>query len=139
MRISDWSSDVCSSDLTDHSALDPLIRDALARDPGFAAAEFLDLVDQTRRLDPGSGDRVAQLVDRAMRDVLPSRFGRNAVFFSGERGLEAPIAPSRGNTRWLKKLADGAAGDRKSGGEGKSVAVSVDLGGRRLNQKKKKK
>src|SRR3546814_4892208 len=84
MRISDWSSDVCSSDLTDHSALDPLIRDALARDPGFAAAEFLDLVDQTRRPDPGSGDRVAQLVDRAMRDVLPSRFGRRSEEHTSE-------------------------------------------------------
>src|SRR3546814_12635097 len=38
----------------------------------------------------------------------------------------------------LRVLADQVAGDRKSVGQGKSVSVRVDLGGRRLLKKKKK-
>src|SRR3546814_20724085 len=39
---------------------------------------------------------------------------------------------------WRARRARKAA-DRKSGGSGKSVSVSVDLGGRRINKKKKNK
>src|SRR3546814_11734723 len=79
VRISDWSSDVCSSDLPDRGG---------------------------RR----AGTRAA--VGRAARPRPAARRRR------AERGPGDP------------------AGDRKSVVEGKSVSVSVDIGGRRISRKK---
>src|SRR3546814_19852368 len=84
MRISDWSSDVCSSDLTDRSE----------HQPGAGALHLH--VAERLPVDPADGD-----------------LGR-------ER---------RGELRDPE--------DRKSVVLGKSVSVSVDLGGRRLIKTKK--
>src|SRR3546814_16947649 len=86
MRISDWSSDVCSSDLR-------------------------HLFD--RRVEPG-----APFLDMTIE-----------VRFDGER--QRPL---------LAKRVEGGLRDevdRKSVVKGKSVSVRVDLGGRRINKKKK--
>src|SRR3546814_17560782 len=91
MRISDWSSDVCSSDLSD--------RRADRRDAGF------------QRHDPARIDLGEYL--SAARPCPPRR----------ARGVRARC----GDRRTL---------DRKSGVEGKSVSVRVDLGGRRSLNKK---
>src|SRR3546814_11564096 len=100
MRISDWSSDVCSSDLNQRphhplAAVRPQVRDHL-----------------------GDGLRVAQrghaLIQRLTQDSHPARQARE-------------------EQAWAKQ----GKADRKSGVEGKSVAVSVDLGGRRIIKKKK--
>src|SRR3546814_13534024 len=88
MRISDWSSDVCSSDLP--------------------AARSLGL----RHRLPGEG-----------------RAG----------GLQARPRDGRLTDRDGKPIRAGLTGDRKSVVEGKSVSVRVDLGGRRIIQKKNKK
>src|SRR3546814_20171113 len=45
-----------------------------------------------------------------------------------------PRAPFRGRSATRPRGPDGR--DRKSGGEGKGVSVSVDLGGRRIIKKK---
>src|SRR3546814_9989033 len=82
MRISDWSSDVCSSDLL----LDPCLHLAFRQ----GALEAVDRL------------AVAEGIDRGNR-------------------LDLEL---------LRQLR--AAVDRKSVVEGKSVAVRVDLGGRRL-------
>src|SRR3546814_17623095 len=92
MRISDWSSDVCSSDL--HRS-----------DTGRAS---VDGHDHRHRYTPRVTDS------------------------------EAPAQRRPGTWR---RGADTRAGchlrDRKSVGEGKRVAVRVDLGGRRIIKKKK--
>src|SRR3546814_11089613 len=95
MRISDWSSDVCSSDLV-HIAFDHEHAAGLA----------------------GSGRGAIEIVERAAL-VEQRGFGRIQIF-----GLA---------------VADDAAAerDRKSYGQGPSVSVRVDIGGRRSIKKKK--
>src|SRR3546814_12652131 len=122
MRISDWSSDVCSSDLE-------------------AAQEFCSHFD----LDSGCGPliaRIEQLIQaRNEKDQLARA---NRAVDSGGKPLDL------GNLALLEKTiaqADLSAmtsrqpicevGDRKSGVEGKGVSGRVDLGGAR-NLKNKK-
>src|SRR3546814_16847451 len=92
MRISDWSSDVCSSDLrVSLSLADP----ALVED---------DQADS----DAGTMLRIGAAENRDL-DARAGNFG------------------------------DGDIADRKSVGSGKSGSVRVDLGGRRIITKKKRK
>src|SRR3546814_20145019 len=97
MRISDWSSDVCSSDLC------------------------------------GQG-QVARAL-RRLRCGVRDRRGPVQPEYPGHEGaLARPFTRAR-----CLGLARGGvlSGDRKSGVEGKSVSVRVDLGGRRIIKKKK--
>src|SRR3546814_11558141 len=98
MRISDWSSDVCSSDLGRDEAL--------------------------LRLHIG-------------RDRPEQRW----LLLIGTVGAAEPLDRSIGFPACFEQIMDAAAlvrGDRKSVVSGKSVSVRVDLGGRRIIQKKKK-
>src|SRR3546814_15292889 len=130
MRISDWSSDVCSSDLLAavwwhctagvHRPASRLFRTyTVCRDVEAAAAVILFL---------SSGERAAnyRTLPRRTRFTMASRTTapRNDAI-KAER-LKSPrlIVPP------LK--------DRKSVVEGKSVSVRVDLGGCRSIKKKKK-
>src|SRR3546814_18606508 len=68
MRISDWSSDVCSSDLQDQRGLMKGSDKILARghvDRGLAADAAVDLREQGRR----DLDEVAAALDDAARDT----------------------------------------------------------------------
>src|SRR3546814_16910772 len=136
MRISDWSSDVCSSDLGDGgAAVDH------GEDGGDAAAQGrLVLVDQA-----------AQFLGVQAFDDLADEVHRANLFGAGGLGGAAAAERQRllrfGQFAFqLAALFDqgGDAGghflrrrDRKSGGEGKSVSVRVDLGGRRIIKKNK--
>src|SRR3546814_14649483 len=90
MRISDWSSDVCSSDLRHGRRRHPVV------------AEFR--VRRQRQIA-----RQGQPIARGDRDGHPAR---------------------------QRSLREARPRDRKSVGWGKSVTVRVDLGGRRMNQRK---
>src|SRR3546814_12668904 len=113
MRISDWSSDVCSSDLL------------------------------TLYVDDGT----VEIDNNAAEQVLRGwRWGAEASSLRVLR-LTVQTTIQRSNKAGAGRLPTGRPGmpgfapgclDRKSGGEGKSVAVRVDLGGRRLIKKKKK-
>src|SRR3546814_11648001 len=98
MRISDWSSDVCSSDLLDGAG------------GGAGVGERLDARREARQPE---GEH-------------PRRGG------SRTRNTDERQCGSAGD--------EGTAGsdeaDRKSVGEGKSVSVRVDPGGRRIIKKK---
>src|SRR3546814_16116917 len=114
MRISDWSSDVCSSDLID----------AIWAESGLAQQSLdsyrRDLEGYARWRDGAQGGLAG--ADRAgLFEYLAWR----------TRHGWSP----RSNARLLSALR--AA--RKSGVWGKSVSVRVDLGGRRIIKKKKKK
>src|SRR3546814_2310192 len=98
MRISDWSSDVCSSDLHRHAELAAQLVDQLLQ-----VALFLRVQAGGRLVQ----HQQARLGDHAARDLQP------------------PLVPV-------------GQVDRESVVEGKSVAVRVDLGGRRIIKKKKK-
>src|SRR3546814_20225468 len=110
MRISDWSSDVCSSDLRDGAAQQ------------FAAPARLGLGDLRR----GAAFARARL---SRRDVPRSGLG------AGRYG--AARAVSRGR-RAFREPPPLDAAERKGVGEGKSVAVRVVLEGRRIMKKKTK-
>src|SRR3546814_19876494 len=118
MRISDWSSDVCSSDL------------------------------------PSTGrNRTACRAARGGADTSPAGLCQAPAFAShlhgGERpyrrvpGAAAPHSRCGGGNRTDPVRGHMAGGrrrkpaDRTSVGEGKRGSVGLDLGGRRINKKKK--
>src|SRR3546814_21079614 len=114
MRISDWSSDVCSSDLQ------PIQREHL-RGPA------IDLAGLQPR--------------QALRDVgqapVPLRLGLGCDWMI-EQAQRARGFAGQWQTRQRIGPATRRVGDRKSVVEGKGVAVRVDSGGRRTLKEKKK-
>src|SRR3546814_16054142 len=111
MRISDWSSDVCSSDLPGHHARG--VRAASERGTAVAGARWLCAVLQ------------AACASQLDVDALPHG--------ADHRAQPPPAALG------LRGAQYGRVADRKSAGWGKSVSVSVDLGGRLIIKKKKEK
>src|SRR3546814_20189279 len=112
MRISDWSSDVCSSDL--RRLLTPSNFPSSRCNDGEPPQKFpwtqatTQLRRDARRVDGGARDR-----------LVPDH----------RRGVDRRQEPTR-----LPHQRD-----RKSVVKGKSVSVRVDLGGSRIIKKKKKK
>src|SRR3546814_19072587 len=115
MRISDWSSDVCSSDLHRLDRLWTLVQDTCP----------LPLLDHWR-------DTVLALLQtRRMLTGLPLALGP----LEGHRlALDVP-ALTQALGELIRNGTLGATQDRKSVGEGKSVSVRVDSGGRRILKK----
>src|SRR3546814_17468055 len=111
MRISDWSSDVCSSDLNQR----PRSRRA---SPGQAASSWppseAELLTEVSSHLAGRSDAVAAL---------------EQVGHVEQRGAFGQLRAPPGEVH---------PPARKDVGEGKSGSVRVDLVGRRINQKKKK-
>src|SRR3546814_18779136 len=117
MRISDWSSYVCSSDLQQHVANGTIQTMKSKHLDGLA----VDLV-------PWVGKPVW-----AWDRIYPIAFAMDQA--ATELGLASKI---RWGGAWDRVLsAFGGSIDRKSVVSGKSVSVRVDLGGRRLIKKKK--
>src|SRR3546814_12853136 len=114
MRISDWSSDVCSSDLIRTRA-----RPTSTSSPPRSSR----------------GWYCPQAYRQWRSTTTASSTGRRQAWRGGARCLEAEGA-LRGGARG--KLAASAAPDRKSDVKGKSVSVRVGLGGRRIIKKKNK-
>src|SRR3546814_11849899 len=116
MRISDWSSDVCSSDLTFTSkkkALEELSQ-LLARAGDLDAGDILGSLSAREKLgSTGLGHGVA----------IP-------------HGRMAGVDDSIGAIIRLRPPLDYGAQERKSVVEGKSVSVRVNLGGRASKKKK---
>src|SRR3546814_11611851 len=110
MRISDWSSDVCSTDLYS--------REMTSGTPAAAIAPIDMTIDELRG---------------ALARVLPF----HAAF---DGWTDAALAASAGELNVPVERARPAlaGGDRKGVGEGKGVSVRVDLGGRRISKKKNK-
>src|SRR3546814_16660164 len=136
MRISDWSSDVCSSDLrgrqsgTQHHFIE---RDRAEFRSRIAAQISVKLAEW------GAGDAINQNLRRAHAGCA---FGTTASCLIAAKS-SLPFAVRGSSLRKSHCLGvrmpsiSRAAGDRKSGGEGKSVSVRLSLGGGRTSQKKK--
>src|SRR3546814_3920355 len=70
MRISDWSSDVCSSDLTNLEAADEIARQLRLRDmAGLVVIDFIDMESNSN----------TRKVERAMKDALKNDRARIQV------------------------------------------------------------
>src|SRR3546814_13524551 len=102
MRISDWSSDVCSSDLSHRLILEVRVKNT-----------------EGEPVNPALAEAKAKLHE----------FMRALARRDARRDHEAEMAAEAARQEALT--------DRKSGVEGKSVSVRVDLGGRRILKKKK--
>src|SRR3546814_17200001 len=126
MRISDWSSDVCSSDLGGPNWRVPvpyLPTGGLRR---FRKGKAADIKGQRPAIAVGKVFETRhRRALKALRNHLIER----------EQATLARARRVRESNRWRIE----PRGDRKSVGEGKSVSVRVDLGGRRLIKKKKQK
>src|SRR3546814_14689235 len=109
MRISDWSSDVCSSDLQPQRAVGGL---------------------------HPHGPTPAQRIDGACGVTSAHQKANSVMIGTWSDGRDQPRIGS--TTRWLTAFS-ATSRARKSVVEGKSVSVRVDLGGRRLHKKKNKK
>src|SRR3546814_13423918 len=112
MRISDWSSDVCSSDLW---VAAHLIEHG---DPGMAG---MMQAAMERKYSASTGERFFT----AGGTHRFANFGRHGGYIPVDKALQQSV-----NLVFIR--------DRKSAGEGKSVSGRVKLGGRRTLKKKKK-
>src|SRR3546814_7808623 len=114
MRISDWSSDVCSSDLS-HVLARAVGLDMVAAGWKPTVENYLGRVAKPRILmevAEAKDDQTAGLIDHLKKGDMA-------------REAERLLA----DADWLP--------DRKSVVEGKSVSGRVDIGGSRINKKKK--
>src|SRR3546814_11918458 len=112
MRISDWSSDVCSSDLRRSRGEGEANDEECGAEPRGDASGIRGRL-ALRVGQPGAADPRAGRNDRPLPEDVRSLLGAGA-----DRGM-------------------GMRPDRKSGVDGKSGSVRVDLGGRRILNKKK--
>src|SRR3546814_12257263 len=103
MRISAWSSDVCSSDLVQRLVIEPGFRTSLFPEIAFGAFIPQGEIDELFHLHVRDSTRLHDLPDAGRRVV-------RSDFVSGLHRY-----PTQGL-------------DRKSVVEGKSVSVGVDLG-----------
>src|SRR3546814_19932728 len=110
MRISDWSSDVCSSDLNAFVNIGNILHEQ--RDVELAGTQAGMEIDRSVCLER-DGEEHAFDVREPLRLIL---------------GIAADKGPPAAADRPL---------DRKSVVSGKRVSVRVDLGGRRYSKKKK--
>src|SRR3546814_12244519 len=113
MRISDWSSDVCSSDLEDRGRQDRL------------AEESRDDADDDHGADH---DDAARAFLSGYRHVFQR--GRQLVDVAG--ALLGAATAYRDRTDMASWYIIHASSDRESVVWGKSVSVCVELGGRRI-------
>src|SRR3546814_16921993 len=122
MRISDWSSDVCSSDLC--SLGERKRREtAFIRGLEFETADFRKIKPLARRRHAvGPGKRIGDRGAHVGRSHLRQHRSINIFHHRMDDRL------------WMNKHID-----RKSVVWGKSVSVRVDIGGRRNIKKKKQK
>src|SRR3546814_15314961 len=119
MRISDWSSDVCSSDL-----LVPVTAGLEAHDGASESLAELCEGDHVSVLLLGRGRRVAWRVLRL----------RCALRKTSYRCIRHSSTHERGEYSQSPLALRGRSEERRVG---KDVSVRVDLGGRRIIQKKK--
>src|SRR3546814_15421453 len=125
MRISDWSSDVCSSDLQKPEDMAPA-----AHDPSKRVPTMMTTADMALKLDPEF--RVISEKFRNDHVAFKDAFAR-AWFKLTHRDMGPKV-------RYLGPEVpeeDLIWQDRKSVVEGKRVYVRVELGGRRHLQQKK--
>src|SRR3546814_9817660 len=154
MRISDWSSDVCSSDLVDRHQLENAMlnlavnaRDAMDGKGTLTISTGQRYLEHHEIGESEAGDYVVLSIKDTGVGMPPEILSRVfEPFFTtkpvgkgtglGLSQIFGFIGQSRGEIQILSHPGQGTEVDRKSVVEGKSVSVSVDYGGRRFMKKK---
>src|SRR3546814_12617346 len=135
MRISDWSSDVCSSDLTAAAAIEPAFPEPPPTPAPVSAATP----------EASGNDAAAEAANDAGETAVPPEVAQTPV-----TGAPAPTTPSLPPRSAAVPVGAGAQpvlqqrtpvrvapeDVRQGGVAGQGVAVRVDLGGRRCLNKK---
>src|SRR3546814_15048399 len=136
MRISDWSSDVCSSDLHGRAGRDASVAHLHRLQGRGRHGEEADRLPRGRSQ---GGDALRRRGCRCDAQAVAALQGAAA-----RRGWHADLRDGR-SPAGAGDRGDGKRGrqgrcrrDRKSGVEGKSVSVRVSLGGRRIIKKQNK-
>src|SRR3546814_18777724 len=127
MRISDWSSDVCSSDLGGAVAL---ARDAVAGDAPQQSADNRAADGVAMAAAADHVGIVARVISAAIGAVVIGIIRRRRIVDAGASLDRAFVAPL------VTATVGRHTGDRKRVVKGKSVSVRVDLGGSRHIKKK---
>src|SRR3546814_5782874 len=146
MRISDWSSDVCSSDLgrpSSSSVTDTFqpfgvgaVYSWILASPISGSARVL--IFTVCKLNAAARSSAATTQDPCHAECLVlSRRRTGAQLQIANRRTHCRIARSARPSARQSRTGTPIRGDRKSVVEGKSVSVRVDLGGRRIINKKK--
>src|SRR3546814_12913948 len=145
MRISDWSSDVCSSDLkmcTEGATSDDLTLLAEAAVHAGLSPREIERTIQSAARAAGKqqlpeGAPTWKIPSSGPRATRSSTSTRTAQRTSRRRGTSWP-SPSRGHSSRCRSAprCRPTGSDRKSVVEGKSGSVRVDLGGHRYIKKK---
>src|SRR3546814_13416277 len=122
MRSSDWSSDVCSSDLSETRCADDTCRTVFG----------------SRRLCAASGTFaiVAVTAGPTLRQPACAAHAMPIMAQSGRLSFTSPLKAAHQNQYERAAKTTRVIIDRKSVVVGKSVSVRVDLGGRRNIKKK---
>src|SRR3546814_17121183 len=112
MRISDWSSDVCSSDLL--KTLREMTR-AMLLDRGFGRVETCDdgapALAFLDALAPAGGDARCDLILLALN--MPGLDGPEVLRHLADRQFTDPVAPLRAQSHRPAEPPAGEAGDRQ--------------------------
>src|SRR3546814_19462226 len=136
MRISDWSSDVCSSDLLGAVIEASDVRPAVKEQIESLGAKFVDVpyeTDEERECAVGVGGYARP---------MPASWMQRQAQAVHERAKQADIVittaliPGRKAPTLLSAETVAQMKDRKSVVTGQSVSVRVDLGVRRILKKK---
>src|SRR3546814_9784984 len=144
MRISDWSSDVCSSDLAARAVRTRSSRRPRGREAAEAAVVVVG-VEELRRWAAAGYDAPRAAVARTGRAhrvlaVVAARLRRKQAFTVLERAAVLPVrvrAAALDQGPRVERLR-GRPWDRTSVVLGRGVSVRVDLDGRRILQHKNK-
>src|SRR3546814_18231324 len=135
MRIMDWSSDVCSSDLRELRRSDTCARPCGTSSPGVAGSPGIE-----HRKIFGKAQPAQSKTPGARPGVLKTggaEGNRTPDLYNAIVALSQLSYGPMGTTGCASKSAARRRGDRKSVVEGKRVTGRVDLGGRRIIKKKK--
>src|SRR3546814_14830801 len=120
MRISDWSSDVCSSDLS--RCLPPSAASSPSEQAGLSV--------QQARATP------ADAFDATAAGCRLSPIAASISFAEAPGPPQGVVGEAVALAQGLQHAGEVAFQDRKSVVSGKGVSVRVDLGGRRIIKKK---
>src|SRR3546814_18463118 len=125
MRISDWSSDVCSSDLADHAVVDETQIEAAHRLPAGVDRLRGQIIDLARQLT--AGEIVAEGVRQILAGVADRELGRPRD--RADRVLDFDVEPVGGKRQARADTARLAARHDRTGRRAFALLISLAAAG----------